>query len=553
MHALMMKMPLSISGLLEHAAAVHGDREVVSCPAEEPLHRSSYAEVARRARHLALVLRRLGVQEGDRVATLAWSTHRHMEVFYAASGMGAICHTINPRLPAEQIAWMLSHAEDRVIFVDLSFVPILEAALAEARDVRPVIVMTDRGGMSLAAKGSSIAESQCYEDLLADESDEAFAWPRLDENAAAVLCYTSGTTGNPKGVLYSHRSQVLHAFAVALPDVGGFGEAETVLPAAPMFHVSAWGIPYAAALTGARLVLPGPRLQPAALAEVIDTESVTIALGVPTVWVGLIRWLRASGRRPRTLRRLIIGGAAAPRALIEAWQQEFGIEVRQAWGMTETSPLGTIATLKAKHHACSLDDQLCLQSKQGRPVYGVEMRVVDDTGKALPWDGRSMGEIEVRGLWVCSRYYQVERSAAHEAEGWAEGWFATGDVGTIDADGFLHISDRKKDLIKCAGEWVSSIEIEALALQHPDVLQAATIGVPDEKWGERPLLFVALQPGSQLRPDEILASYVGRVAKWAVPHRVIILDTLPLGATGKVQKTRLREIYARSDPAAPLP
>ena len=553
MRALMMDMPLSISGLLEHAASVHGDREVVSCPAEEPLHRSSYAEVAHRARRLAMVLGQLGIGEGDRVATLAWSTHRHLEVFYAVSGMGAICHTINPRLPAEQIAWMLGHAEDQSIFVDLSFVPVLEAALAGVKSMRPEIVMADRAHMPVAGPDSPVAASRCYEDLLAGASDEGFSWPPLDETTAAVLCYTSGTTGYPKGVLYSHRSQVLHAFAVALPDVGGFGEAESVLPAAPMFHVSAWGIPYAAALTGTRLVLPGPRLQPAALAEVMDSESVTIALGVPTVWVGLLRWLRASGRRPRTLRRLIIGGAAAAPSLIEAFQQEFGIEVRQAWGMTETSPLGTIATLKAKHRNSSLDDQLRLQSKQGRPVYGIEIRGVDDTGQPLPWDGRSMGEIEVRGLWVCSGYYQSERSAAHDAEGWAEGWFATGDVGTIDADGFLHISDRKKDLIKCAGEWVSSIEVEALALQHPDVLQAAAIGVPDEKWGEWSLLFVALQPGSQLRPDEILAIYAGRVAKWAVPHRVIILDALPLGATGKVQKARLREMYARSDPAAPLP
>jgi fatty-acyl-CoA synthase len=478
------------------------------------------------------------------VATLAWSTHRHLEIFYAASGMGAVCHTINPRLPAEQIAWMLGHAEDRVIFVDLGFAPVIEAALAEARCVCPVIVMTDRPRMPVAKPGSAIGESHCYEDLLAEASEKGFAWPRLDENAAAVLCYTSGTTGHPKGVLYSHRSQVLHAFAVALPDVGGFGEVESVLPAAPMFHVSAWGIPYAAALTGARLVLPRPRLQPAALAELIDSERVTIALGVPTVWVGLMRWLRAGNQRPRALKRLIIGGAAAPRALIEAFQQEFGIEVRQAWGMTETSPLGTIGTLKAKHRTRPIDDQLHLQAKQGRPVCGIEIRVVDDEGHPLPQDGRSLGEIQVRGLWVCSGYYRADPSAAHDAEGWTDGWFATGDVGTIDADGYLQITDRKKDLIKCAGEWVSSVEIETLALQHPDVLQAAAIGVPDEKWGERPLLFITLQPESHVQPDEILSVYAGRVAKWAVPHRVIILDTLPMGPTGKVQKTRLREAFS---------
>ena len=412
MRALMMEMPLSISSLLEHAASVHSERELVSCSADEPLHRSSYAQAAGRARRLAKVLRRLGVGRGDRVATLAWSTHRHLEIFFASSGIGAVCHTVNPRLPPEQIAWMLEHAEDRVVFVDLAFLAVLEAALARVWCVSHVVVMTDRAHMPCGGTTTStLAASRCYEDLLEEESEEGFAWPRLDENAAAVLCYTSGTTGVPKGVLYSHRSQVLHAFAVALPDVGGFSEKETVLPAAPMFHVSAWGIPYAAALTGARLVLPGSRLQPAALAELIQGEGVTIALGVPTVWVGLIRYLRASGQRLDSLKRVIIGGAAAPGSLIDAFQREFGIEVRHAWGMTETSPLGTIGTLKAKHSQAPADERLCLQAKQGRPVYGVEIEVVDDEGRPLPHDGRSMGEIKVRGLWVCSGYYRARAVA----------------------------------------------------------------------------------------------------------------------------------------------
>lgn len=409
MRALMMKMPLSISSLLEHAASVHGERELVSCPADEPLHRSSYAEAAGRARRLAKVLRRLGVGPGDRVATLAWSTHRHFEIFYASSGIGAVCHTVNPRLPPEQIAWMLEQAEDRVVFVDTVFMPVLEAALLRVRCVTEVVVMTDRQHMPSEATTSGPAARRCYEELLQEESEEGFAWPRLDENAAAVLCYTSGTTGGPKGVLYSHRTQVLHAFAVALPDVGGFAEAETVLPAAPMFHVSAWGIPYAAALTGARLVLPGPRLQPAALAELIQGEGVTIALGVPTVWVGLTRYLRASGQRLNNLKRVIIGGAVAPASLIDGLQQEFGIEVRHAWGMTETSPLGTIGTLKARHSRVSADERLRLQAKQGRPVFGVEIEVADDQGRPLPHDGRSIGEIQVRGLWVCEGYYRSGR------------------------------------------------------------------------------------------------------------------------------------------------
>jgi fatty-acyl-CoA synthase len=536
MRALMMDMPLSISSLLEHAASVHGDRELVSCPADEVLHTSSYGEAAGRARRLVKVLRRLGVGPGDRVATLAWSTHRHFEIFYASSGMGAVCHTVNPRLPPEQIAWMLENAEDRLVFVDTAFMPVLEAALPHVRCVTDVVVMTDHRHMPSEATTSGVAARRCYEDLLQEESEEGFSWPRLDENAAAVLCYTSGTTGGPKGVLYSHRSQVLHAFAVALPDVGGFAEAETVLPAAPMFHVSAWGIPYAAALTGARLVLPGPRLQPAALAELIRDQRVTIALGVPTVWVGLIRYLRACRQRLDSLKRVIIGGAMAPASLIDALQREFGIEVRHAWGMTETSPLGTIGTLKAKHAQAPAEERLRLQAKQGRPVFGVEIGLVDEEGRPLPHDGRSMGEIRVRGPWVCSAYYTSCRLPVGDAET----WFATGDVGTIDPENYLQITDRKKDLIKHAGEWISSVEIEELALQHPDALQAAVIGVPHEKWGERPVLFVALRPGSAASADDFLSLYAGRVAKWAVPHRVIILDSLPLGATGKVQKSKLR-------------
>ena len=472
------------------------------------------------------------------MATLAWSTHRHLEVLYAVSGIGAVCHTVNPRLHPQQVAWMLNHAEDAVVFVDLAFLSIAEAALGEIRRAPKVVLMTDRSHMPNSAAGVPLAGALCYEALLA-ERDDRFVWPTLDEKTAAVLCYTSGTTGNPRGVLYSHRSQILHAFAVALPDVAGFAESETVLPAAPMFHVNAWGIPYAAALTGARLVLPGPRLHGAALAELIESEGVTIALGVPTLWVGLIRYLRASKQRLTTLKRVVIGGSACPRPMIDAFQQEFGIDVRHAWGMTETSPLGTIGTLKAKHREWAADERARMQEKQGRPVFGVEISIVDEAGRDLPHDGRSVGEVKVRGLWVCSRYYRVDQSQADHVEG----WFATGDVGTIDPDGYLQITDRKKDLIKCAGEWISSVGIENLAMDHPAVLQAAAIGVPDEKWGERAVLVVALQPGSHVDEADILALYKGRVARWCVPERIIVVDALPVGATGKVQKNKLREIY----------
>ena len=537
MRALMMDTPLLISGLLEHAAAMHGDRELVSWSSQGSPHRSAYAEIAKRVRRLANALRRFGIVPGNRIATLAWSTHRHLEVFYAASGIGAICHTVNPRLPPRQIAWMLDHAEDTMVFVEPAFLAVLEAALAHAQLPRPVVVMADGPHMPRLSPITSHAEMLCYEDMLDGEIDQ-LDWPALDETAAAVLCYTSGTMGNPKGVLYSHRSQILHAFAVALPDVGGFGEAETVLPAAPMFHVSAWGIPYAAALTGARLVLPGTLLQGAQLAELINREAVTIALGVPTIWVGLIRYLRSSGQRLAAMKRAIIGGAAAPPSLIEALQREFGIEVRHAWGMTELSPLGTIGTLKAKHRDLPAADRSALQAKQGRPVYGVEIKIVDEDGRALPRDGRSIGEIQVRGLWALSGYYRSEPATN------AAGWFATGDVGTIDGDGYLQITDRKKDLMKCAGEWISSVEIEGIAMQHEDVLQAAAIGVPDEKWGERPILIVAVRPESLVTCEDILALYTGRVAKWAVPNRIVFSDSLPVGATGKVQKGKLREIYA---------
>ena len=535
MHGLMMERPLIVSSLLEHVAAVHSDRAVASYAPEEPVHRSCYGATAERVRRLAAGLQALGVRPGDRVATLATSTHRHLEVFYAAAGIGAVCHTVNPRLHPDQVVWILNHAESTIMLADLAFVDQAQAAFGRADRLRHLVLMADRERMPARLPAPAL----CYEDLLTAGA-HGFAWPQFDENTAAGLCYTSGTTGDPKGVLYSHRSQILHAFAVALPDVAGLSEADTVLPAAPMFHVQAWGIPFAAALTGAALVLPGPRLHGAALADLIEEEGVTIALGVPTVWVGLINSLRASGRRLSTLKRVIVGGAACPRTMIEAFEDELGVEVRQAWGMTEMSPLGTIGTLKLKHRALAPDERRRLQAKQGRPVFGVEIRIVDEQGQDLPHDGRSIGEILVRGPWICRQYYRSDAAGSHDGEG----WFATGDVGSIDPDEYVEITDRQKDLIKCAGEWISSVEIETLAAEHPAVMQAAAIAASDPRWGERPVLFVVAEPGSAVSESDVLALYRGRVAKWCVPVEVLFVEALPVGATGKIQKRVLRDLYA---------
>ncbi|MFO1113066.1 MAG: long-chain-fatty-acid--CoA ligase [Rhodospirillales bacterium] len=543
MQGLMMDRPLLLSGLLEHAARVHGDRELVSYTTDEPVHRGRYRGLALRARRLAAALKALGVGAGDRVAPLACSTHRHLEVFYAAAGSGAVCHTINPRLHPEQIAWILDHAEDAALFVEPAFLTQATAALAGTQRRGPLVVMTDRAAMPAPDAAPAGRPMLCYEELLgAAADDDAAPWPEFDENTAAALCYTYGTTGRPKGVLYSHRSTILHAFAVALPDVAGLCEADSVLPAAPMFHVQAWGIPYAAALTGARLVLPGARLHGAALADLIEEEGVTVALGVPTLWVGLIRFLRGEGRKLSTLKRVIVGGAACPPAMVEAFQEEFGVECRHAWGMTEMSPLGTIATLAASHQELPPAERTRLQAKQGRPVFGVEIKIVGDGGDAVAHDGRSIGEIKVRGPWVCRSYYRCDEAGTFDADG----WLATGDLGSIDADGFLHITDRRKDLIKCAGEWISSVEIETIAIEHPAVMQAAAIGVPDEKWGERPLLIVVPEPGYTVCEREIRAFYETRVPKWGIPDRVVCTDSLPVSATGKVQKNVLRERYGKT-------
>lgn len=541
MRGLMMNRPLLISALLDHAATVHHDQEIVSRTVEGTIHRYTYRDAHRRAKQLANVLTELGVAHGDRVGTIAWNGYRHFELYYGISGMGAVCHTMNPRLHPAQLAYIVNHAEDKLLFVDLSFLPLVEAVAGHLTTVEAVVVMTDRAHMPPAKPDSlgKTARLLCYEELMADRAD-AFEWPELDENTASSLCYTSGTTGHPKGVLYSHRSTVLHSFALALPAAFHMAEDQTVLPVVPMFHVNAWGLPYAAALTGTKLVFPGPKLDGESLTELLDGEKVTCTAGVPTVWLALLDYWRQSGRRVPSLQRVVIGGSAASRSMIEAFMDEFGIEVVHAWGMTETSPFGAASKLKPAVCNAGKEERYRVLCKQGRPPFGVEMRVVDDAGNPQPWDGRSAGELQVRGPWVSSGYFKLEHSAAHE-----DGWFDTGDVVTIDSDAYMQITDRTKDLIKSGGEWISSIDLENLAMGHPAVAQAAVIGIPDEKWTERPLLIVVPRAGTSPTKDDILALFKDKVANWWIPDDVIFVEEIPLGATGKVQKSKLRELYGR--------
>ena len=535
MRGLIMDRPLLISSLLRHVSAVSGDREFVARTVEGPVHRYTYDDAHHRTRQLANALAALGVKQGDRVATLAWNTHRHFEAYFAIAGMGAVSHTVNPRLHPSQIVYIMNHAEDVVLFADTTFAPLVEQVAGELPGLRHVVYMTDRAHMP----ASALTNVLCYEELVDGHSDD-FDWPDFDENNASSLCYTSGTTGNPKGALYSHRSTIIHAYASALPDVLHMAESEVILPVVPMFHVNAWGIPYGATLTGAKLVMPGPKLDGASVHELLAAEEVTMSAGVPTVWLGLINHWRESGARVPSLKRLIIGGSAAPRSMIEAFQEEFGIEVRHAWGMTEMSPLGSVAIPKPRIRAQGKEASYRAQMKQGRAVFGVEMRIVDDTGKELPHDGKAFGELQVRGPWITSGYFHQDRSDSHHPDG----WFSTGDVCTIDADGYIQITDRAKDVIKSGGEWISTIELENLATAHPDILQAAVIGVAHPKWDERPLLVAVPKKGATPRREDVLAFFDGKVAQWWMPDDVVFVSELPLGATGKILKTRLREQFA---------
>jgi acyl-CoA synthetase (AMP-forming)/AMP-acid ligase II len=535
LHGLMMQMPLLISSLIRHADRYHGDTEIVSRRVEGDVHRTTYAAVHRRARRLANALGAAGVGMSDRVATLAWNGYRHLELYYAVSGSGAVLHTINPRLHPEQIAWIVNHAEDRVLCFDLTFLPIVEAIAPKCPTVRHWVAMIDRDRMP----ASSAVALANYEDLLEAHGDD-YAWPEFDENLASSMCYTSGTTGNPKGVLYSHRSTVLHTYGAALPDALNLSARDAVLPVVPMFHVNAWGLPYAATMTGAKLVLPGAQLDGRSLYDLFETEGVTVSAGVPTVWQGLLAHTEANGLRFSTMRRTVIGGSACPPAMLDLFQDKYGVQVLHAWGMTEMSPLGTVCTLKGKHAALPAAAQRALQYHQGRPIFGVDMRIVGDGGRDLPWDGAAFGDLLVRGPWVLRRYYREERDALQpDADG--RGWFATGDVATLDADGYMQITDRSKDVIKSGGEWISSIDLENIAVSHPAVAMAACIGVAHPRWGERPLLVVVKKPGAEVGREELLAHYEGKVARWQKPDDVLFVEAIPLGATGKMLKAKLRE------------
>ena len=534
MRGQMMEQALLISSLIRHAEAYHGDTAIVSRAVEGGIHRYTWGEAAMRSRQLANALSQLGVAPGDRVGTLAWNGYRHLEAYYAISGMGAVCHTINPRLFAEQIAYIINHAEDRVLLFDLSFLPLLAQIREQLTSVRHFVLMSDREHMPPAQAHDVLL---CYEDLVMSHSDR-FEWPEFDENTAAGLCYTSGTTGKPKGVLYSHRSTVLHALASSLPDSLHVSAEACIMPVVPMFHVNGWGLPYSCAMNGAKLVLPGARMDAVSLYELIETEGVTMAAGVPTIWLMLLQYCEQNRLRIHSLQRVIVGGAAAPESMIEQLAGH-GVELRQLWGMTELSPCGTTSTPKFHHRGLDPASLRQLHLRQGRPLFGVDIRIVDDGGQALPHDGKAFGNLQVRGPWVLARYYGQEASGAHTADG----WFNTGDVSTIDRDGYMKITDRTKDVIKSGGEWISSIDLENIMVGHPAVAEAAAIGIEHPKWDERPLMVVVLKPGAVATRADLLGHFEGRIAKWWTPDDIVFVDELPHTATGKLQKMRLREMF----------
>ncbi len=537
MLGLMQNQPLLISSLIEFAERHHGDAEIVSRRVEGDIHRYTYRDLSKRAKRLANALDGLGLQFGDRVASLAWNGYRHMEMYFGVSGSGRVLHTVNPRLHPDQIAWIVNHAEDQVLCFDLTFLPLVQAVHARCPTVQHWVALCDADKLPA---DSGVPNLVSYEALIGG-APETYDWPVFDENTASGMCYTSGTTGNPKAALYSHRSSTLHAYAAALPDVMGLSARDCVLPVVPMFHVNAWGLPYSAPLTGCKLVFPGPALDGKSVYELIEAEGVTFAAGVPTVWQMLLNHLQAGGLKFSTLNRTVIGGSACPPAMIQTFQDVYGVRVLHAWGMTEMSPLGTLGTLKNKHLALPKDEQMKILQKQGRAIYGVDMKIVDGAGQELPWDGKTYGDLLVKGPWIVDSYYKAEGGHPLVQDARGIGWFPTGDVATIDADGFMQITDRSKDVIKSGGEWISSIDIENIAMAHPAIAMAACIGMPHPKWDERPIVAVVKRAGADVSREELLQFYEGKTAKWQIPDDVVFVDAIPLGATGKMLKTRLRE------------
>ncbi|MGE0030875.1 MAG: long-chain-fatty-acid--CoA ligase [Steroidobacteraceae bacterium] len=524
MHGRMMQAPLTITSIMRHADRVNRAAEIVSVTAENPRHRCTLADVFRRARQLANALIKAGVKPGDRIATLAWNDHRHLELYYAVSCIGAVLHTLNPRLYPEQIVYIANHAGDRMLFADLTLMPLVEKLRAQLPAIERVIVLGN----------------DSYEPFIAGEP-ETFDWPDLDERTASALCYTSGTTGHPKGVLYDHRSTVLHSYGSALVDTMGFSRSDCLLAVVPMFHANAWGLPYSVPMVGAKIVFPGPKMgDGATLAALIQEEQVTLALGVPTVWQNLLAWTREQGIVLESLERVLTGGSACPLSVMDEFQERHGVWTIHAWGMTEMSPLGSTNSKPRNYERLSREDRDAIRSRPGRPTYGVEIKVTDDAGRELPWDGKTSGILKVRGPWVCGEYYRLdEPSTAHDADG----WFSTGDVANISPDGQIQITDRAKDVIKSGGEWISSIDLECIAAGHPKVQQAAVIGIPHPKWDERPLLVVVPRPGDPPTREELLQWLDGRVASWWIPDDVAFVATIPLTATGKISKLELRQQF----------
>ena len=530
MRGMMMQMPLTIQSLLDHAALYHANTPVISVETDGGIARKNWGSVAKNARQLASVLSQLGLEKGARCATIAWNNYRHLEIYFGVPGAGLVCHTINPRLFAEQLIYVINHAQDQVLFFDKTFLPAVAKLREHLKSVNHYVLMGPRDEDAAAD-----FDGLHFYDEFIDAGDADFKWADVSENDASSLCYTSGTTGNPKGTLYSHRSTVLHTLAGGQPDALNLSARDVVLPVVPMFHVNAWGVPYIAAMNGACLVLPGPGLDGDSLAELIETQDVSVALGVPTIWQGLLLALAKRPTKPKSLKRTIIGGAACPPSMIAEFRDKYGTEVIHAWGMTEMSPVGTVNALLAKHMSLPQEEQAQIRLSQGRPVFGVELKVVGDEGEILPNDGEAQGRLLVRGHWIIQEYYMADNVNILE-----DGWFDTGDIATLDEDGFMIIRDRSKDIIKSGGEWISSVELEGIAVGHEKIADAAAIAAKHEKWGERPVLLLVKTPDTNVTEEEILTFVSRKVAKWQVPDRVIFIDQLPRNATGKILKTKLR-------------